>query len=234
MDGERIIYVADVFCPWCYAFAPVIRQVAASHAQFPVTVVGGNLIHAPMTLQDQLNQSEDLPGFWREVERISGRSLAGVMEAARSGRHVELYSPGADEILMVLKQKCPGHELEQMIELEEMFYGRGENIFSNSSLGQIAKKWNLEPSSFQHALDQPSALESTQKNLQRAADLMGEIDTYPSVFLQRGSKIDAVTRGFVHLETVEARFEAAMTDLGLPAHPPASASKARACVINCR
>lgn len=216
MQSTYFIYIADVFCPWCYAFAPVMKKLAQENPDIPVKVIGGNLISRPITLAEDAAQSPGLVDFWHEVEKTSGRSLAGAINAVETGRNVRLYSPGADEILAVLKKMAPGHELEQLFELEDLFYGQGRDIFSDETLSEIARCWKIDPAHFESALDQPTALAATERNLQMAAELMGEIGSYPSVLLVRGDRYDAVSRGYVHYETVAARLADAMRDLGLP------------------
>ena len=216
MESTYLIYIADVFCPWCYAFAPVMKKLAAENSDMQVRVIGGNLISRPITLAEDAAQSPGLVDFWHEVEKTSGRSLEGAINAVETGRDVRLYSPGADEILAVLKKMAPGHELEQLFELEEMFYGQGRDMFTDEALSEIASRWHIDPAHIESALDQPAALAATEKNLAMAAELMGEIGSYPSVLLVRGDRYDAVSRGYVHYETVAARLADAMRDLGIP------------------
>lgn len=219
MALAHFIYVADVFCPWCYAFAPVMRRVAKAYPDFPVRVVGGNLISRPMTLKQQVEANPGLTDFWREVEEVSGRSLEGAIIAAESGADVRLFSPGADEIHVVLREMDPGHDLEQFIYLEELFYGKGEDMFTEESLLETARYWGIPGARFERALDEPAALARAEQNLVAAANLMGEITSYPSVLLARDDAYFPVSRGFVQIETVVARMEAAMQNLGLEDEP---------------
>lgn len=68
MDGTYFIYIADVFCPWCYAFAPVMKKLAGENPDIPVRVLGGNLISRPMTLAEDAAPCtqalmDDIPNF---------------------------------------------------------------------------------------------------------------------------------------------------------------------------
>lgn len=214
MADIRFIYIADVFCPWCYAFGPIMKRIATEHPDIPVHVIGGNLISRPITLAEDYAENPGLVDFWREVEHTTGRSLQGAIYAALHGKEVRMFSPGADEILSVLRCLSPGHELDQLLELEDMFYGNGSDMFAETSLMEIARRWNITVSKFESALDHGAACEATERNLRDAARLMGEITSYPSVLLERNGKIDAVTRGYVHYETVDSRLKNAMIDLG--------------------
>lgn len=231
IEGTYFIYIADVFCPWCYAFAPIMKKLAGENPDIPVHVLGGNLISRPMTLAEDAAQSPGLVEFWHEVEHTSGRSLAGAINAVETGREVRLYSPGADEILAVLKKMVPGHELDQLFELEELFYGQGRDMFTDTALAEIAAHWNIDPAHFASALDEPGALATTERNFEMAAELMGEITSYPSVLLVRKDRYDAVSRGFVHYETVAARLADALRDLGIPLGESAFCSRHNGCSL---
>lgn len=215
MNRVRFIYVADVYCPWCFGFAPIMRRLAAEHPEFPVHVVGGNLISRPLTLEEDVKRQPDIVEFWHEVEKATGRSLAGAIRAVEHREPMRLYSPGADEILAVLRYFVPHHELEQLIMLEDMAYTDGRDLFTPDARKIMAERWNIPLAAFEKALEDPAALQATEKNLETAAALMGEITSYPSVLLVRGEKVDAVSRGFVHYETVASRLDWAMRDLGL-------------------
>ena len=215
MSDARFIYIADVYCPWCFGFAPIMRRLAAEHPEFPVRVIGGNLISRPMTLEEIIEQQPDIVEFWHGVEKTTGRSLAGAIRTVEQKEPIRLYSPGADELLAVLRHLAPGHELEQLIMLEEMVYTAGRDLFTPEARSEMARRWNIPVADFEKALEQPEALNATERNLETASELMGEITSYPSVLLVRGNKVDAVSRGYVHYETVASRLDWAMRDLGL-------------------
>lgn len=235
MSQAHIVYIADVFCPWCYGFAPIMKKLATENPDLPVHVLGGNLISTPMTLREDVAAQPGLTDFWRQVEQTTHRPLTGAIQAAETGADVRLYSPGADEILAALKKLSPGHELDQLIELEDLFYGQGRDLFTEESVDMIAKRWNLPIGSFEKALDQQATYEATERNLREAEELMGEIDSYPSVLLIRDNQIDAVSRGYVHYETVAARLKAARADLGLEKHDSGMKSQHLGCTLyGCR
>lgn len=220
MSTAHFVYIADVYCPWCYAFGPVMQRIAAQHPEFPVHVLGGNLMTNAITLAEDAAHSPGLTDFWHEVEHASGRSLAGAVQAVETGREVRLYSPGADRVLEALKQLAPGHALDQMLALEELFYGQGQDIFSDSSLAALAQRWRIAPDALKASMASPETEQAAQRGLEEASALMGEISAYPSVILVRGSRRDAVSRGYVHYETAASRLEDAMRDLGLDDMPP--------------
>lgn len=215
MNSTHFIYIADVYCPWCYAFGPVMKRIADEHPDIPVLAYGGSLVSQPENLRDMGAEDPGLAQFWREVEQASGRNLGGALDALANGRSVRLYSPGADMILAALKKLAPNHELEQLLLLEDMFYAQGMDLFDEDAVEQIARRWNLEPQTLADAINSPENERETERALSEAGEIMGEINSYPSVFLVRNGRRDAVSRGFVHYETVDSRLGDAMRDLGV-------------------
>lgn len=231
MSDIQFIYVADVYCPWCFGFAPIMRRLADEHPEFSVHVVGGNLISRPMTLAEDVEQQPGIVDFWHEVEKTTGRSLAGAIRAVENHEPMRLSSAGADEILAVLRHFVPHHELEQLIMLEDMAYTDGRDLFTPEARKMMSERWRIPLADFEQALEAPAALRATEKNLETAAALMGEITSYPSVLLVRGEKVDAVSRGYVHYETVASRLDWAMRDMGLTPHETAMCSWRGGCTV---
>lgn len=215
MNSTHFIYIADVYCPWCYAFGPIMKRLADEHPDIPVMAYGGSLVSEPSNLREMGLEDPGLAQFWREVEQTSGRDLGGALAALRDGYPVRVYSPGADMILESLKKLSPGHDLEQLLCLEDMFYAQGLDLFDDSSIERIARRWRLDPQTLADTVNSGDIERATGGVLAQDSRLMGEITSYPSVLLARNGKVDAVSRGYVHYETVAQRLEDAMRDLGV-------------------
>lgn len=231
MANAKFIYIADVYCPWCFAFGPIMKRLAEEHPDFEVNVYGGNLMSQPTSLNDLSKKDPGLIEFWRQVETASGRSLAGAIEAVREQKNIELSSPKADIILEALKSLAPGHTLDQLLALEDVFYAKGQNLFDPAALSDLATRWNLKPEKLQTAVNSQQIKKIAASAYEDALRLMNGIDSYPTLLLQKDSKVDAVSRGFVHYETVAARLENAMLDLGLEEQPDKQCSWHAACTI---
>lgn len=231
MNATHFVYIADVYCPWCYAFAPIMQRLAAEHPDMAVHAIGGNLISKTITLAEDAAKNPGLADFWREVEHTSGRSLAAAIAAVEEGRQIRLSSPGADLVLTALKTLAPGHELEQLVALEDLFYGQGQDIFSDESLASLGRRWNIALTALKEALQSPATEKASHQAQAEAAVLMGEISAYPSIFLVRGNKRDVVSRGYVHYETVASRLDDALRDLAEDMEPGLTCSWHGGCTV---
>ncbi|MBD5539480.1 MAG: hypothetical protein HDQ94_05745, partial [Desulfovibrio sp.] len=94
-----------------------------------------------------------------------------------------------------------------------LFYLKGVDMFAPEALAGIAAHWGIPAEQLEAALDTEAALAATRRNLAEAEQLLGEVGSYPSIFLAKGNDIYAVSRGFVRYETVASLLADAMRDL---------------------
>src|SRR5690606_34435684 len=78
-DGEqrmsqRLIYIMDPMCSWCWGFAPVLDALQSAHPQLPLHLVVGGLRPG---VTDPLSEAtrRTLGEHWQAVGRTSGQPL---------------------------------------------------------------------------------------------------------------------------------------------------------------
>lgn len=72
----NLLYLTDVFCPWCYGFAPVMRRLAAEHPELPVRVLGGNLMDEPQPLTGMLEEYPTIREFFARLPPANPRNIS--------------------------------------------------------------------------------------------------------------------------------------------------------------
>ena len=72
--SQRLIYIMDPMCSWCWGFAPVIDALQAAHPQLPLHLVVGGLRPG---VTDPLSEAtrRTLGEHWQAVGRTSGQPL---------------------------------------------------------------------------------------------------------------------------------------------------------------
>ena len=94
LEGSTLfVYIADVYCPWCHAFAPIMKRIVAENPEIPVLVLGGNLISQPTTLADDVAASNDLVGFWEDVKSHVNIFTRRFMPSARTYHQQHQHPP---------------------------------------------------------------------------------------------------------------------------------------------
>lgn len=203
------IYITDVFCPWCFGFAPVMEKLVA-HYGFPVRVLCGNLVDTPE--QTSSMGTPRLRAFFQRLSDTTGRTLGeGFFRLLSEEGSVVMDSSRSALLLAALKKLAPGHALEQMEAFQNAFYEDGRDVLNLDVQADVAARWgvSLEP------LKQASASEAVQdkakKEMDEAEDILGDFVVYPTLFVKTDDgELHAVARGFAPFEDVEAKIEAAL------------------------
>lgn len=142
----NLLYITDVFCPWCYGFAPVMARLAAEHPELPVRVLGGDLVDEPCSLTTMLEEHPSLPAFFARLQETTGQPterFRSLLEqaAAGTGPDLRMHSPAMNLPLAALRHLAPGHELEQMEAFQLAFYGQGRDVMDPAECAAIAARW---------------------------------------------------------------------------------------------
>lgn len=215
MSSAKLIYFADVYCPWCYAFAPSIMRLHSEYRDIPVHVVGGSLIAQSASLREMQMREPGLGQFWRNVHDETGRPFTGILEDLANQTAVRMDSFGADALYMALAELAPGRELEQFTGMEDMFFAKGLDIFTEESMSELAAKYNISASELASLAADPAMRQRAMQEIHAVEEMLGESAAFPTVFLMRGRKGEFVSQGYVHYETVASRMADAMQDLDL-------------------
>lgn len=142
----NLLYLTDVFCPWCYGFAPVMRRLAAEHPELPVRVLGGNLMDEPQTLTGMLEEYPTIREFFARLQETTGQSTEHFRQAleqavAGTGPDLLMHSPAMNLPLAALRHLAPGHELEQTEAFQMAFYAQGRDVMAAGEQAAIAAAW---------------------------------------------------------------------------------------------
>lgn len=220
------IYVTDVFCPWCFGFAPVMQKLIAKHG-FPVRVLCGNLIDEPSNTSAM--GTPRLRAFFERLSHTTSRTLGkGFFNLLQEGSGCVMDSSRSAILMAALKKLSPGHALEQMEAFQEAFYVEGLDVLSLSVQAKVASRWGVE----QHALEDMLKSEKVQADAERdmaeAEDILGDFVVYPSLFVKTDNgELHPVARGYAPFEEVDAKIQAALSS-----GESLCASSAHACGID--
>ncbi len=219
----EFLYVSDVFCPWCFGFAPVLRRLE-ERFRLPVRVLCGNLVDEPA--QASSMGTPRLRAFFRRLSDTTGREMgAGFFRLLDGEGGAAMDSSRSCLLLGALRSLAPGHELEQLEAFQEAFYLRGEDVLSPEVQGRIAARWLEDAAALPRAMEDAAVVRAAREEMARAEDLLGDFVVYPTLFVRAGGGAwQAAARGYAPFEKVEAAVLAALagtpeaSGVPVPAH----------------
>lgn len=203
------IYITDVFCPWCFGFAPVMERLVAHHG-FPVRVLCGNLVDTPE--QTSSMGTPRLRAFFQRLSDTTGRTLGeGFFRLLSEEGSVVMDSSRSALLLASLKKLAPGHALEQMEAFQNAFYEDGRDVLNLDVQADVAARWGVSLEALKQASASEAVQDKAKKEMDEAEDILGDFVVYPTLFVKTDDgELHAVARGFAPFEDVEAKIEAAL------------------------
>ncbi|MCQ2444273.1 MAG: DsbA family protein [Mailhella sp.] len=206
---KSFLLITDVFCPWCYGFAPVMRRLLAEYG-YPVRVLCGNLVDEPM-LSSEMGDPKGLAFFKRLVEttgRPVGDGLYGIL---KQGRGVLMDSTKAAVLLRALKKLAPGAALEQMEAFQDAFYARGLDVLSGAVQAEVAAGWGVDAEALASALASDAVAAEARRDMEEAEEILGDFVVYPTLYLRDDAGgLHAVARGYAPYGTVCEKIKSAL------------------------
>lgn len=202
---SHFLYISDVFCPWCYGFAPVMQRIASEHPGYPVRVLSGDLVENPTTVDDMVKNHPTMREFFVRLAKTTGQAVGeGFLRRLEPGQgDLLMFSPDMAVPLAALKKLAPGHELEQMEAFQAAFYGEGRDVLSPDVQIQVA---GVDGDAFAQALQDPGIQAAAENEREEALDVLGDFVVYPTLFLETDDgERHVLTRGYADYTIVAAK-----------------------------
>ena len=203
------IYITDVFCPWCFGFAPVMQKLVEHH-RFPVRVLCGNLVDEPEETSSM--GTPRLRAFFQRLSDTTGRTLgSGFFRLLEEEGSVLMDSSRSALLMAALRKLAPGRALEQMETFQDAFYLHGRDVLSPAVQADVAARWGVRPEDLERALASEAVREGARKDMDEAEEILGDFVVYPTLFVKTDDGVlHAVARGYAPFETVEEKTGAAL------------------------
>lgn len=208
---SQLLYISDVFCPWCFGFVPVLSQLRRDHPELPVRVLAGSLVEEPTTIARMRERSPNIRDFFLRLEKTTGRSAAAFIHLLDTDSPILMHSPEINRTLVALKRLVPGNALLQLETFQNALYGMGKDILNPDVQRDLVTSLGADADSCALLLKDPAVAEEAVSETETALDILDEFPVYPTLFLENGMERMPLTRGYAPYETVRARLDAALT-----------------------
>ena len=203
----HFLYISDVFCPWCYGFAPVMHRLAAEHPEWPVRVLCGSLVEEPTTLQSMAAKSPTLRAFFERLASTPGQAVGEpFLRRLEPGEEdAPLFSPEMATVLAAVNRIKPGRALETMEAFQTAFYRDGLSVLRPAVQPGVA---GVDPEALKQALRDPAVMAEAERQSEEALELLGDFVVYPTLLLVDGEDRLLLSRGYSRYEAVASRLAA--------------------------
>ena len=195
---DRLLYVMDPMCSWCWGFAPVLQALAAQAqtAGVPLELVVGGLRQERAAL-DPAGRVRIL-GHWQAVNASTGQ-LFNFHDGLPEGLVYHTEPPC--RALVTARQLDPARVWPLLELIQQAFYCEGRDVTQAALLRELAATAGLSRKKFAEAFDSQQMLDATQKDFTWVQDL--GIAGFPTLLAEHKGQLALLTNGYQPLEQLQ-------------------------------
>ncbi|MBV2131476.1 DsbA family protein [Pseudomonas sp. MAP12] len=196
--NDRLLYVMDPMCSWCWGFAPVFDALAAQAQSAGVSLhlVAGGL--RPGTAQALDDGTRDyILKHWRAVAERTGQAFD--FDAALPEGFVYDTEP-ASRALVTLRSLAADKVWPLVQAIQQAFYVEGRDVTRPALLVELAEQLGVPRQAFAAAFDSAAQRAATQADFAWAQNL--GIAGFPTLLAERNGQLALLTNGYQPLETL--------------------------------
>jgi len=205
MQGQqKLIYVGDPMCSWCYGFAPQLDELVKRYEnKFEIELVTGGL--RPYNQTPIQEMKEFLANHWAEVNKRSKQAFQyGILDR----KDLVYDTEPACRAVVVVRHMNPAKEFEFFKLTQEAFYYQNENLGEVASYYPILDKLGLDQRVFEKQFTSEKFKALVKKDFERASAL--GVRGFPSMLLESNGELIVLSRGYTTAEQIEELIQTAL------------------------
>ncbi len=171
---DKLIYVGDPMCSWCWGFAPEIESLADD---YPVEVVVGGLRPGPSAQPLDDRMAVFLADHWVEINQRTGQPFDTAFLDRRDGWIYDT-EPAAIAVTLVREIDEPS-TLDYFTTVQHAFYADGRDITDFDILTDLTGDLNIDQPSFREQLITDEAKKMAWADFSRSRNW--GIDGFPAL-----------------------------------------------------
>lgn len=201
---EKLIYIGDPMCSWCYGFAPQLEKLVDQHkSKMDIELVTGGLRPYNTT---PINEMKDfLSHHWEEVNNASQQPFNyEILDRT----DVKYDTEPSCRAVVVVRHMDAAKEFEFFKKTQEAFYFQNKDLRSVESYYPILEELGLDKELFTKRFNSDEYKELVKQDFKRAVDL--GINGFPSLLLQTKGKLIVLARGYTSADQVNETIKVAL------------------------
>ena len=208
---NRIIYIYDALCGWCYGFSPVMMKIYEKYKnELDFDVLSGGMV-----LGERAGEIGKVAGYiskaYQQVETTTGVKFGeGFLKNVLEPGTAWFSSEKLGVAMTVFKQLLPQHALPFAHDLQQAVYEKGTDMNIDINYLPLLEKYKINPSLFMSIFKSEDALERTKDEFQFVSE-MG-ITGFPTVLFAKGSEGFVITRGYQSFKCIETAIEQLLSE----------------------
>lgn len=195
----HLIYIADPMCSWCYGFGPELNKLLERQGDAQLSLVMGGLRAGNTKIMDAKLKAT-LHEHWRHVHEASGLPFAA--DAMAQPGFIYDTEPACRAVVAV-RERAADRALDYFHAVQKAFYAEARDVTQGEVLAEVALAVGLPSDEFLAAWHAAPIHAATQQDF--ATTQRWGITGFPTLVLEHGGKLHAVTVGYTKADDLFAR-----------------------------
>ncbi|TVR76827.1 MAG: DsbA family protein [Saprospirales bacterium] len=204
---ERLYYIFDPLCGWCFGFSDEMAKVAERYGdQMEIRVLSGGMVTG-----DRVGPIGETSAYIKEayktVEEATGVEFGQAFLDHLFKDGSQIFSSLEPSIaLVVMKELAPEYALDFAADLHRAIYVDGLPTTSFESYASYAVNYGLDRNEFLRKCRDPEMKRKAEVEFTLAANLGAT--GFPTLVYYNGRDLQVVSRGFMKAGQIAARIDA--------------------------
>ncbi|MGB0468392.1 MAG: DsbA family protein [Pontibacterium sp.] len=197
----KLLYIMDPMCSWCWAFAPVLKQIRQHYPDIPVVnIMGGLAADSDEPMPE--SQQQMIQSIWRSIESRTGvpfnHDFWQQCQPKRS-------TYPACRAVLCAEQLAPGHGEKMISAIQHAYYLNAKNPSNINRLCELAVEIGLNREQFKALLESELMEQQLQQELSFVREL--GVQGFPSLYLVSDNDMITLSQGYCSWEELKGRLE---------------------------
>jgi len=201
---DKLIYVGDPMCSWCYGFAPQLEAVIEKHqSQMDIELVTGGL--RPYFEKPISEMKDFLFQHWKDVNNATQQPFNyDILDRS----DINYDTEPSCRAVVVVRSMNPEKEFEFFKMTQEAFYYDNKNLSAVESYDTILEDLALDKEIFKKRFNANEYKDMVKKDFKRASEL--GVNSFPSLLLQSGDEVITISTGYKTAEQLNFAIDKAL------------------------
>ncbi len=198
---ERLIYVADPMCSWCYGFAPVIHQIKNDYDWMEFHLIMGGL--RPFGKETMKSLKNFLTHHWNQVERRCGQPFRkGILDR----EDLKYDTEPASRAVVTILEIDPHQAMAMLSSIQTAFYYENQDPTSEKALVDLVENLGVGRDAFLSQYRSDDMKDKTMSHFKQAREL--GVTGFPATLIADGEKITHLSYGYSSAANLRSKIEA--------------------------
>jgi len=206
LPKQKVYYVFDPLCGWCYGFSPVIQQVAKDwKASIEVEVVTGGMVTGDREGIMDPGMARYILSAFPRVEQYTGVTFGTAYKKQLESGKFYSSSVASCRAVVAFRKLRPTSILEFISAIQKEMFIEGSDLQKMEEMAEIASQFGVDKPTFLNMVKSDENSKATESDF-KLSSKMG-VNGFPALVIEKNGRFEKMTEGYQSKSDIDALFK---------------------------